>query len=313
MTGERKLPMAFLGIGFQYRRRLVSLVALGSVLLDRSARPVMADDYISPDLVKVSTPHYQPWTARFEPRLGVYRYTVSWEGIPAASATLTVDEVGQNFKIVAAARTYSGIDLLYRLRYTAEGVIEGFSLSPVRLTIDHQENSRTKNIKVEFSPSGEIHSTRMQRVGQPVEEIRFHSLNTTLDPIGAAFLARSLEWEVGDVRSFDVFNGKSRYLISLEAIGREVIEHGGVNRPTIVISPQVRNLTTKEPVQKLRQARMYISEDENRDMLRLVSSVFIGSVTTELDSFEPFADAAGGVRMAQMRRPVGGSTRPTLQ
>jgi hypothetical protein len=296
--------MAFLGICFQHRRPLANLLALaGWVWACGAAYPAAADDYISPGLVKVSTPHYQPWTARFEPRLGTYRYTVSWEGIPAASATLTVDEIGQNFKIIATARTYAGIDLLYRLRYTAQGLIEGFSLSPVQLTIDHQENSRVKNVKVEFAADGEIRATRTERAGHPPEEIRFHSLNATLDPIGAAFLARSLEWKVGDVRSFDVFNGKSRYLISLEAVGREVIQHGGVPRSTIVISPKVRNLTTTEPVQKLREARLYLSDDENRDILKLVSSVFIGSVTTELDSFEPLAGPAGGVRMAQLRRP----------
>lgn len=256
--------------------------------------PVRADDYISPDLVKVTTPSYRPGSIGFKPRLGVYEYSVSWEGITAASCSVTIEKKNNTFLINAAARTYSGIDLFYKLRYEALGTISSQDFTSINLTINHQENSRHKNIQLDFAPEGEtITSVRSKGASDPDKKVlSFTPNNLTLDPIGAAFLARSLDWNIGETKHFDVFNGKSRYFISLSAVERTTIDYKGEERPVLVITPQVRNLTTTKPRAKLREAFIYVSDDEQREVLRIVSSVFIGSVTTELESFTPAQDSS---------------------
>lgn len=248
-----------------------------------------ADDYISPELVKVTTPSYKPGPARYKPRLGTYEYSVSWEGITAASCTLTVGERDGTYVIDAAARTYSGVDLLYKLRYEAIGRLSATDLYPISLSIDHRENSRHKNIEMSFDPrQGSIKAVRSKGENDPDKKIlAFTPQNFTLDPIGAAFLARTLDWKVGDSKQFDVFNGKSRYFIVLTAVERTTIDFKGESRKVIVITPKVRNLTTTKPTSKLREAFIYVSDDDARDILKIVSSVFIGSVYTELESFTP--------------------------
>ena len=248
-----------------------------------------ADDYIPPHLVKVSTPLYKTARQSFKPRLGTYEYTVSWQGIPAASCTLTVRESDNRYLIEAAARTYSGIDLLYRLRYVAQGTLNANDLQPISLVINHDENSRHKNIDMRFSPSsGEITAVRSKGPNDPDKKyVSFNPDNFTLDPIGAAFIARSLPWEIGQSRDFDVFNGKSRYLITLSAAERTTINYKGEDRKVIALVPRVRNLTTTKPKSKLREAFIYITDDSQHEVLRIVSSVFIGSVTTEMESFHP--------------------------
>ncbi len=256
-----------------------------------SIRPVHADDYISPDLVKVTTPVYRPNKQLFRPKLGVYEYSVGWEGINAASCAVTISKKDGTYIVDAAARTYTGVDLLYKLRYEAIGTISAEDFSSISLSIDHRENSRKKNIEMSFQPDhGSITATRGKSADDPDKKtVSFSPNNLTLDPIGAVFLARGLEWNIGDTKHFDVFNGKSRYFISLSAIRRETITYKGEKRSVIVISPQVRNLTTTKPRAKLREAFIYVSDDQDRDVLRIVSSVFIGSVITELDSFTPEA------------------------
>ncbi len=264
---------------------LVMIVQIGSVL---------ADDYISPELVKITTPQYKPEASTFSPRLGVYEYSVGWEGINAASCSVTIDRHDDTYVVDAAARTYSGVDLLYKLRYEAVGRISAHDFTSMSLSIDHQENSRHKNIEIDFKPHNQasprraIHAVRSKGVVDPDKKIlSFVTDNFTLDPIAAVFLARSLDWQVGDTRHFDVFNGKSRYFISLTAHERTTIRYKGESRPVIVITPQVRNLTTTKPRSKLRQAFIYVSDDAQREVLRIESSVFIGRVITELDSFTP--------------------------
>jgi hypothetical protein len=263
---------------------------------------VHADDYISPDLVKVTTPLYRPNKQVFHPKFGVYEYSVGWEGINAASCAVTISKKDGAYIVDAAARTYTGVDLLYKLRYEAIGTISAEDFSSISLSIDHRENSRKKNIEMSFQPGqGQITATRGKGADDPDKKtVSFSPNNLTLDPIGAAFLARSLDWNIGDTKHFDVFNGKSRYFISLSAIRRETINYKGEKRPVIVISPQVRNLTTTKPRAKLREAFIYVSDDQHRDVLRIVSSVFIGSVITELESFTPQTQLSNPVELVHV-------------
>lgn len=268
------------------RSSLTTLLAATLALGTMTAR---ADDYIAPHLVKVSTPLYAAQTKKFRPRLGTYEYTVSWQGIPAASCTLTVAERNGKYQIEAAARTYSGVDLLYRLRYVATGTLDASTMQSESLVINHDENSRHKNIEMHFEDSGEkITAVRSKGPEDPDKKhVSFEPNNMTLDPIGAAFLARTLPWEVGQSRDLDVFNGKSRYFITLTAVEKTSVMHQGELRKVIVITPRVRNLSTTKPRSKLREAFIYVTDDEQHEVLKIVSSVFIGSVTTEMESFIP--------------------------
>jgi hypothetical protein len=279
------------GMGIQTSKGSSALrvLALFCINFFLCVNAVLADDYISPELVKITTPRYKPENKSFKPRLGTYEYSVGWEGINAASASLTVSKEGDAYIVDAAARTYSGVDLLYKLRYGAVGRISATDLTSIHLAIDHRENSRKKNIDISFSPDlNSIHATRARGENDPDPKVlSFTSENFTLDPIAACFLARSLDWQIGDTKHFDVFNGKSRYFISLTAVERKTIRYQGENRPVIVITPQVRNVTTTKPRSKLREAFIYVSDDEFREVLRIESSVFIGRVITELESFTP--------------------------
>ncbi len=273
-------------------RALITRVAFAWIFfLSSTGYPMAAkaDDYISPELVKVTTPTYKASFDHFRPRFGTYEYTVSWEGIPAASCSLTFKQEKDHYIVETAARTYSGVDLLYKLRYNATGVLSKNDLTSVKLMIDHRENSRHKHVSIDFMPeAGRISAVRGKGEDDPHKAaVSFVPHNFTLDPIGAAFIARALPWQTGETKTFDVFNGKSRYYIQLTAVRRETISHNGEERKVIVITPQVRNLTTTRPVSKLREAFIYVTDDPQREVLKIVSSVFIGSVTTSLDSFTP--------------------------
>lgn len=273
------------------RPTLATLLTSGLTLVSylSCAMTAAADDYIAPDLVKVTTPLYRPADAKYKPRPGVYEYSVGWEGISAASCSLTIREEQGRFLIDSAARTYSGVDLLYKLRYEARGVIDSDDLSSISLSIDHRENSRHKTIEMKFEPDlGTIRADRQTGdIAANQKHVEFTPHNQTLDPIAAAFLARSLDWKVGDSHDFDVFNGKSRYFITLTAVDHKVIRFRGQERAVFVISPRVRNLTTTKPRSKLREAFIFVSDDDDRDILRIESSVFIGSVSVDLESYSP--------------------------
>ena len=248
----------------------------------------IAED-VKAELVKISTPTYSPELRGFSPAIGEYVYDVSWQGIPAAEARISVSREGGNLRIVTTARTYRAIDIFYKMRYRAESLLSSTDYLPEQVVIEQTENSKVKTTRINFEDNGEIFAVRSQKGKDDITVVRFLSDNFTLEPVAAAFLARSLNWKVGDTRSFDIFNGKSRYLIELTAEAIEQMDVNGVERDVFVIVPRVKNLTSPGQEKKLKSAKLYVTADGSRDIVKIVSSAFVGSVTTELEEFVPLS------------------------
>lgn len=267
-----------------------------------TATDINLDANVTADLVKVSTPNYISDIKQFKPKLGVFNYEAAWQGIPAADVSVEVDTDGLHYFVNVSARTLSAIDIFYRMRYEANGVLSAPDFLPMKSTYDQKENSRAKITEITYMDSGEVRSYR-KREGKDAETMQFNPNNIMLDPFSSIFLARALDWKLGDVRKFDVFNGKSRYLITLSAIDKTKIDVNGVMKDVWVISPTVDNLTSKKANKKLREARIYVTADTDRDIVKIASSVFIGEVTATLTAFTPSGPAAG-TAMAQTQQNV---------
>jgi hypothetical protein len=259
---------------------------------------------IPPEQVQVSTPSYKPQFSEFDPPLGTYTYEVSWGGIPAAEAVVEVSQEGDSYRITASAKTFSAIDLFYTLRYRAVGEISAVDLRPEFTKITQLENSKVRSLDMRFHQNGDIEATRTsQRQGRDkkTDSVRFNPNNGTLDPFSASFLARSLEWKLGETKEFDTFNGQTRYLISLTAEDKRTIEVGGVEREVWVIVPTVKNLSSNRAHEKLRRAEIFVTADKAREIVQISSSVFVGTVNTTLESFEPAPPQSEQVRLALQR------------
>ncbi len=262
------------------------LVILGVSLLVCSQALAEKPKYIPASEVKIKTPVYEDHYSEFSPTLGEYKYRVAWQGIGAAYLNVYVDKVGDEYHITAKARTNSFIDVFYKLRYHATGVISATNFSPKKTLIDQRENSKIKQAQIEFLDGNQIHTTRW-RDGREEADETFDPENFMLDPFSAGFLARSLNWELGQTRTFDTYVGKSRYLISLKAEELVEMKIGKSMRNVWVVVPHVKKLTSTKPKQKLREAKIYVTADDKREIIKIVSEVFVGSVTTKLVSITP--------------------------
>lgn len=249
---------------------------------------------IEPDEVRIETPVYTPGK-NFHPVSGLYSYSVSWNGIPAGSVELDLHCTEDSCKIRTSARSATFIDLFYKLRYKSEAVLAADTLRPRYCISTTQANSREKITEMVFSPDGGIFSVRKDNKGK-VRTVAFESDNFTIDPYSAGFLAISQEWKVGDVRQFDLFSGKSRYLIEFTAVEQTSLTINGKVRPAIVLTPMIRKLTGSEDddsEKKLREAKIYISTDHPREILKLTSDLLFGNVNTEMVAFAPRNDNSG--------------------
>lgn len=264
----------------------VKKAALSVALALLAAIPSLAET-MAPELVRVSTPVYSVRASQFTPPLGEYTYSVSWQGIPAAEARVSIDRIGDAYQVTSEAKTAGGIDLFYELRYKAVGLVNKTTFRPIKSSMNHRENSKVKKTEIRFFRNGTIDTTRVNGNKDPVHS-SFKSGNFTLDPFAAVFMARGVDWEEGKTYKFDTFNGKTRYLISMTATGKEMMEHNGVEREVWLIEPKVQNLSDPSSNTKLRKATIYLTTDKRREVLAVKSKVFIGNVTADLDSFDPY-------------------------
>ncbi len=235
--------------------------------------------------MEIKTPSYFPIMSQFKPELGTYVYDVSWQGIPAATVSFVVDKEGYDYKLSTRVKTSKGVSIFYKLKYNANASLSSIDLYPKDSYYYEKENSKEKITTITFTPDGFITSKRIKN-GKDDGTSHFKTNNMTLEPFSAAFLARSLTWDKNEVREFDTYVGKSRYIIKLTGLDKIKMDVNGQERDVWVVSPEVKKLGKKK-YSKLRKAKIYITADSKRELLEIKSQVFIGSVKTKLESFTP--------------------------
>jgi len=271
-----------------------SFVFIFFVLFSQLAGSAANAEYVEPALVKVSTARPESSRLVFHP--GTYKYKISWQGIPVASseiilgdAPLLSTESGPEPGMVAVratARSSKGIDLLYKLRHTSESLFNLNTLAPQRFLTEQTENSRYKRLDVRFQEGTNVLTKlwKSKDSAEPSETLEFISNNFTVDPLFGAVLARSLPIAIGSEASFDVWNGKNRYLITFKVDAKENVHIRGKELPAYRVTPKVIKLTDSEGEKRLRSCTLWVSADERRDILKVESAVLIGKVTAVLET-----------------------------
>jgi len=275
----------------------------------QTSPPLANADYIPPSQVVVRTKAYQPQKTDFSG--GSYDYQISWQGIPVGSASIRIGTTYRDgkkmFDVEAMACSGRVVSLFYKLRHRSESIFSAQELKPVEFLSQQTENSRFTDLKIDFSPDGLINARirkgKLNSEGKS-EEISFKSENATFDPISAAFLARSLPVDPGEDRSFDIFNGEDRYLISFHVVGREKIRLAGKEYDAFKIQPSVKKLTDTEGEKRVRKAYLWVSTDGSREVLKLESEVLIGSVSARLVRFVPDTAPEADIVCGQLERAL---------
>jgi Protein of unknown function (DUF3108) len=211
-------------------------------------------------------------------------YQGSWLGVPVASAEIQTTPLimnGKKFyhaKVEASTSKY--LELIWKMRDSVESVFDAQTMQPQRFVFRQRENRKKIDTTASVDPDTKKWSVHRQD-GKKANHFEFVS-QSTLDPISAVYLARSVDFKVGDTLRLEVFGGKSRYLVALEIVGKEAITVRNNKFEAYKIVPRVWNITNSGYADRVRQATVWISADEKRTPVKIVSQAFIGSVNIEL-------------------------------
>lgn len=211
-------------------------------------------------------------------------YRASWSGIPVASAEVRAAPLvinGERFYHVhVQASTWRYLELIWKMRDSIESLFEAETSHPHRFIFRQRENRKITDTTAAFDPSTSKWVVHRQR-GNKIRDYEFTSRNT-MDPISAVYLARRMDFRIGDSLRLEVFGGRSRYLVILDIVGQERVTVKAGAFDAYKINPRIINLSRSGYAGRVRQATLWISADEKRRPLKVVSEVFIGSVSIEM-------------------------------
>jgi hypothetical protein len=271
------------------------LIRLGTVICLLGASVSQAGEATLPT---PPVPVYQPKFFPFEDGEKEV-YQASWNGmISVATAevvtTPAVVDGKRVYQVRVEAKTSKALDLIWRMRDTIRSTFDAKALTPSRFTFNQRENSRVIDTDARFDPASKQWSVNRQQEGKKPRVYRFDG-NNTLDPITAVYLARSVDFKVGDKLYFKVFGGRYQYLLELFVEKKEPVSlKSGKRVEAYRLVPRVQNLTKSGYADRFKEAAIWISADERRVPVKLSSKIAFGTVHLDLveDKRPPQSTAA---------------------
>lgn len=245
-----------------------------------------------------SVPAYQPKYFPFEDGEKEV-YQASWNGMFSVATaevqtTPAVVDGKRVYQVRVEAKTSKALDLIWRMRDTIRSTFDAKALAPSHFVFNQRENSRVIDTEARFDPAAKQWSVNRQQVGKKPRVYKFDS-NNTLDPITAVYLARSIDFKVGDKLYFKVFGGRYQYLLELLVDRKEQVTlKSGKRIEAYRLIPKVQNLTKSGYADRFNEASIWISADERRVPVKLSSKISFGTVHLDLveDKRPPQSTAA---------------------
>lgn len=213
-------------------------------------------------------------------------YHASWNGLVSV-ATATVHTTsewvdGQKFYNVRVEASSSKLlDFIWKMRDTITSKINANGLTPTHFTFSQRENRKVIDTVASFDRTTKRWSVHRDE-RKKVKRYQFDQPNNTLDVITAVYLARSLDFKVGDHLYFHIFGGKYRYLLDLEVECKETIRLKSGNIEAFKFVPRIEDVLQEGYATRLNEAAVWISADERRLPVMLKGKIIFGSVYIEI-------------------------------
>ena len=227
--------------------------------------------------------------SNFKPRLGAFQYTISWEEKEVATATVTMERDGDQYRITVHSKTIGFVDNVYRIKFAGEGIIDIDTYSAMQSQYSEQFGSKEKTTSIYYYEDGWIETVRVEKrkSEEPKkEENKFKPEMDILDVFSFMALARSFDWKVGLSERFNVFTGRKTYIVTLNCIGQDIFVIGQDKIAAWVIAPAVIDPTKKDKKAQRKETRIYLSIDDSKDILKIRTQTAIGTVRARLIKFE---------------------------
>jgi Protein of unknown function (DUF3108) len=213
----------------------------------------------------------------------LYQYRVSWNGIPAAQATVSFTEAPHAEPPTASVwvelRTNAFVDLFWSLRAQSWAEVDATTLRPVHFAFERRINGRRETTHVEAEGDGLL-------TGRYARPLRYRLIEVNdaeaLDPMAAILRVRQGLPAVGDSRTYEIFTGEARYRIRLYRYAAEMIDVPAGRFSAARIEPEIWREDQGGRDTRVRRVTFWVTDAPPHTLLRVRGEVFIGAVYADL-------------------------------
>jgi len=215
-----------------------------------------------------------------------YRYRVTWNGIPAAQATVRFTEhLAQEPSITwvwVELRTNRFVDLFWSLRAQSWADIDAGTLRPRHFTFDRRINGKPELTQVEADSEGLLTGRYARPWRYRLIEVNDASV---LDPMAATLRVRQALPAVGASHTYNVFTGEARYRIEMRRYASETINVPAGRFSAARIEPVIWRVDQAGPDTRVRHLTLWVTDTPPHTLVRVRSEVFIGALYGELTAW----------------------------
>lgn len=213
-------------------------------------------------------------------------YQFGWNDVVAANAEINFGQSDGKLQLVGSGETTGVVRALWRFDVQHRATADATTLRPISM---HQVDETRKKIvttDLTFNANGVVR-TRVDNKTPKAPAPKTFNFPGLLDLHSALLLLRSQPLNNGAVYRFVVYPATNGYLATVTVARRETIKVGAGSYPAIKLDLQLRKVNKQrelEPHKKFRQASAWLSDDNDRLLLRIEARVFVGTVFVDLQS-----------------------------
>ncbi|PYM10209.1 MAG: hypothetical protein DMF15_02885 [Verrucomicrobia bacterium] len=213
-------------------------------------------------------------------------YVYGWSGITAATSDVYFHRGDQRtFVLEGRGRTVGLARVLWRFDLDYRSAANAETLRP--LDTHQVETVRGKRVETNLKFSDEGVSGSRVESNHATPAVKDFNLENLYDLHSAFLYLRSQPLRDHSVYRVAVYPANSAYVATLTVVGREHLRVRAGSYNAIKLDLKLQRVSKKnelEPHRKFKRATIWISDDNDRMLLRIEGQIFVGTVTTELQS-----------------------------
>jgi hypothetical protein len=249
--------------------------------------------FLLSSLAVAALAHGADWRGQVNTRVGKHplprrltaHYDFGWSGLIAADATAHFTSSKGRAQLELVARTTGLARALWRMDTRGVSTVNTKTLHPIQLKQLETYAKKSIATTVEFTPKG---PTRLRVITPPDPEPpkpKTFKVGDAHDLHSAFLFARSQPLLKADVIRICVFPGSSPYLAEITVGEREKLRAAGkewASIPCDIKLQEIEKDNTLAPYPKFKRAKVWLSDDADRLLLRIEADIFVGSIFAEM-------------------------------
>jgi uncharacterized protein DUF3108 len=218
-------------------------------------------------------------------------YRISYAHLLAGRARLTVSDVEHEgrsaLEFVATARSEGFFAWLFRFRVRDRtiAVWDPAAFCSLRIEKALREGRAEREQEVTFDPAG-----RARVRDKKIAQTEFATEPCSLDILSALFVTRARGVPAEGRLELPVFDNGKKFRLAVTVVDRETIdlpEPFGHRTPVLVVEPRLVEGTGLFVKEKGARLKIWLTDDGRRVPVRMRSKVAVGSVSADVERYEP--------------------------